>query len=114
MRVPAGPAEARRVEHRVPAADANPYLVFAAILAGMLHGFDGKIDPGPPIQGSSGNDEGLGLARSFEEALTILEGQTALAGYLPGRYPALYAATKRAELAKFAKMISHQEYDWYL
>ncbi|MBP0649680.1 glutamine synthetase, partial [Mycobacterium tuberculosis] len=38
VRVPAGPAAARRLEHRIAGADANPYLVTAFVLAGMLEG----------------------------------------------------------------------------
>jgi glutamine synthetase len=33
FRVPSGPGENRRIEHRVAGADANPYLVLAAVLA---------------------------------------------------------------------------------
>ncbi len=39
-----GPAA--RVEHRVAGADANPYLLLATILGGMLLGLDGDLDPG--------------------------------------------------------------------
>ncbi|MBV9569906.1 MAG: glutamine synthetase, partial [Alphaproteobacteria bacterium] len=48
IRVPAGPSEARRIEHRVPGADANAYLALAAVLAGVHHGLEAKLDPGPP------------------------------------------------------------------
>ena len=37
LRVPVGPNDARRIEHRVAGADANPYLVLAAVLAGANH-----------------------------------------------------------------------------
>ena len=40
VRVPADAPAATRIEHRVAGADANPYLVVAAILAGMLHGIE--------------------------------------------------------------------------
>ena len=45
---PHGPAA--RIEHRVAGADANPYLVVAAVLAGLLKGLAEQSDPGPPIQ----------------------------------------------------------------
>ena len=38
LRVPAGPPASRHVEHRVAGADANPYLVAALVLEGMLRG----------------------------------------------------------------------------
>jgi glutamine synthetase len=38
LRVPSGAPESRRVEHRLAGADANPYIVMAAVLAGVHHG----------------------------------------------------------------------------
>jgi glutamine synthetase len=37
------------VEHRLAAADANPYLVIAAVLAGGLAGLEERIDPPEPV-----------------------------------------------------------------
>jgi glutamine synthetase len=53
LRIPAGEDEAMRIEHRVAGADANPYLVLAAILLGIKHGLDNRIDPGPPHEGDA-------------------------------------------------------------
>ena len=52
LRVPAGPSPSRHVEHRVAGADANPYLVAALVLGGMLHGIERELDPGPPVAGN--------------------------------------------------------------
>ena len=38
LRIPPGGPAARRIEHRVAGSDANPYLVLAAVLAGVLRG----------------------------------------------------------------------------
>ena len=46
LRVPSGPARARRIEHRPAGADANPYLVLAAVLAGVHRGLTAELDPG--------------------------------------------------------------------
>jgi glutamine synthetase len=43
------PGVTARVEHRVAAADANPYLVLAAILAGGLAGLEESIEPPEPV-----------------------------------------------------------------
>lgn len=66
----------RHVEHRVPAANADPYLAVAAILAGIHHGLLQKIEPSSPkIYG----DASLAmyklepLASSLEEALRSFE-----------------------------------------
>ncbi len=42
---------ATRVEHRIAGADANPYLVLAALLAGIRHGIAHKARSGPRGQG---------------------------------------------------------------
>ena len=49
IRIPAGAPETCHIEHRPAGADANPYLVMAAILAGMHYGITEKVDPGPPV-----------------------------------------------------------------
>jgi glutamine synthetase len=40
-----------RVECRIPGADANPYLAYAALLAAGLDGIERGLDPGPAFQG---------------------------------------------------------------
>ena len=49
--VGAGPS--LRAECRVPGADANPYLAFAALLAAGLHGIEQKLEPGDPYDGNA-------------------------------------------------------------
>jgi glutamine synthetase len=48
-----GPGAATRVECRVPGADANPYLAYAAVLAAGLHGIENKLELGPPFDGNA-------------------------------------------------------------
>src|SRR2546423_3431126 len=48
-----GHASARRVESRVPGADCNPYLAYAATIAAGLHGIENQIDPGPAFTGNA-------------------------------------------------------------
>ena len=42
-----------RVENRIPGADANPYLVFAACIAAGLDGIERGLDPGPVFEGNA-------------------------------------------------------------
>jgi glutamine synthetase len=42
-----------RVECRIPGADANPYLAFAALLAAGLHGIENRLQPPPPVEGNA-------------------------------------------------------------
>ena len=46
LRIPSHPdMYDKRIEHRVPCANANPELVISAMLAGVLHGLRDKIEP---------------------------------------------------------------------
>jgi len=46
-----GSGPSLRVECRIPGADANPYLAFAALLAAGLDGVERGLDPGPAFVG---------------------------------------------------------------
>ncbi|HXF01158.1 MAG TPA: glutamine synthetase family protein [Solirubrobacterales bacterium] len=48
-----GHGQSRRVECRIPGADANPYLAFAALLAAGLDGVQNSTDPGPELVGNA-------------------------------------------------------------
>jgi glutamine synthetase len=49
VRIPESDPRNLRIEHRLASADANPYLVLAAILAGLEHGLEAKRDPIAPL-----------------------------------------------------------------
>lgn len=68
-----------RPENRMPGADANPYLAFAAMLAAGLAGIDEDLDCGPEYTGNAYIDPKLArLPASLREA-TDLFGGSALA-----------------------------------
>ena len=48
-----GHGESRRVECRIPGADVNPYLGYAALLAAGLDGIEHETDPGPELKGNA-------------------------------------------------------------
>ncbi len=48
-----GHGASKRVECRIPGADANPYLAFAALLAAGLDGIENGTDPGPELVGNA-------------------------------------------------------------
>jgi glutamine synthetase len=114
LRIPVGPDDARRIEHRCAGADANPYLVMAAILAGLHHGIVNRIDPGPPAVGNVSREPDPALPFSLEDALKLLEKGSVLPSYFGTETIQLYRETKSIELARFKKLISAEEYEWYL
>jgi glutamine synthetase len=109
-----GEGEARCIEHRVPGADANPYLVLAATFAGIHHGIAAGADPGAPFDGDAAAFVDQTLPLNVDAALVALENAAIMREYLGPPYVDLYCATKRAELARFRDHISPHEYDWYL
>ena len=48
-----GHGQSRRVECRIPGADVNPYLGYAALLAAGLDGIANETDPGPELIGNA-------------------------------------------------------------
>ena len=48
-----GHGQSRRVECRIPGADVNPYLGYAALLAAGLDGIEKRTDPGPELKGNA-------------------------------------------------------------
>jgi glutamine synthetase len=114
FRVPTGLPGARRIEHRIAGADANPYLAVAAILAGMLHGIERKIDPGAPATTDVSARIDPKIPFQWHEAIAKLRMARILPDYIGADYLALYADSKAAELAKFNTAISPQEHEWYL
>jgi len=114
LRVPVGPSDARRIEHRVAGADANPYLTLAAILAGILHGLNRKLDPGAPATTNVSGEPDMTLPFVIDDALLRLENAQMLPGFLGEESLAIYRESKRIEVERFRKIVSVAEYDWYL
>lgn len=114
FRVPMGGGRARRIEHRIAGAEANPYLVMAAMLAGFHHGLANRLDPTPPSTGNAGEEADPEMPLRLWTALDRLEGSTLMADYFGPRYPAAYAAIKRSEFEAFMADVLPREHDWYL
>lgn len=117
LRVPAGPPPTRHVEHRVGGADANPYLVLAALLAGAHHGITNKIDPGPAVSGdgyAAAAKEKSRLPSNWFAAVDLFDGSAVLRDYLGDRFVDMFCSVKRTEQARFFEAVTPLDYDWYL
>ncbi len=114
FRIPAGDGTARRIEHRVAGAEANPYLVMATVLAGAHHGIVNKIDPGPPWEGNACAEVDDSLPLTPDAALAALKAAEVLPAYMGEEYLTLYHETKKGEVEKFRAIASPLEYKWYL
>jgi glutamine synthetase len=70
-----GHGESKRVECRIPGADVNPYLGYAALLAAGLDGIDNGTDPGPELVGNAYEAaEAEPFPSTLYEALELWEG----------------------------------------
>ena len=109
LRIPASAPVARRVENRLPGADANPYLAIAASLAAGLHGIEQRLQPAPAIQGEFEVPEPLSLPCILHAALERLK-RSALARELFGsEFIEGYIASKTLELTDFFNEITPWE-----
>jgi glutamine synthetase len=113
MRIPNGDGAARRIEHRMGGADANPYLSLAVILAGILHGIDNRMEAQPPT--SSGPEKpDAELPATWESALRAFETSAFIPDYLGSEFQLAFSAIKRVEQDEFSAAVSPLEYDSYL
>ncbi|MGH8197336.1 MAG: glutamine synthetase family protein [Steroidobacteraceae bacterium] len=114
LRIPLSAPEDTRVEHRPGGADGNPYLVMAAILAGIHHGITNRCDPGPMVPQGAVIEEKTELPVRWDAALDAFDRGTILPRYLGERYHKLYGTCRREECDRFHSEISDRDYEWYL
>ena len=109
LRIPASSPVARRVENRLPGADANPYLAIAASLAAGLYGIERRLEPSDPIQGEFEVPDNLSLPCTLHAALERLK-RNQLAKELFGKeFIEGYIASKTMELTSFYDEITPWE-----
>lgn len=108
LRVPLGESSAMRVENRVPGADANPYLAFAASLAcgylGMIEGLQAT----PHYRGSA-YSQPYTLPRELSHALEVMEQCKPLHDMLGEKLMQVFVAVKRIEYETYLRVISSWE-----
>lgn len=116
VRVPVSDPEDRRLEHRVAGADANPYLLVAAVLAGMLHGIEQGLEAPPQLDGNA-YTQPLAvepLPNDWAAAIRRLERSSVMRQQLGSAFVDLYTCLKHGELEDFASHVSPLEHAWYL
>jgi len=111
MRIPLG---ARRVEHRVAGADANPYLVMAAVLAGMHYGIAHDVEPPGAIEGNAYERLDNLKPPHWANALDDFHASDFIRTYFGERFLKTYLAIKRNELNRYIGEVPMVDYDWYL
>ncbi len=114
IRIPTGPEKAKRIEHRVSGADANPYLVVASILAGIHYGITHKIEPPKISTGDAIAKHKPSLPMTWVESLDAFSKSKILKEYFGKEFCHVYYQTKYKEMQIFDSHVTPLELDWYL
>ena len=109
LRVPSSDPAARRVENRVPGADANPYLAIAATLSAGLHGIERQLHPDLPAQGDFEVPDDLRLSCTLHRAIRRLQVSEVARDFFTPEFIDGYLACKQLELESFLDEISPWE-----
>lgn len=114
IRVPASDSDNLRIEHRLAGADANPYLVLAWVLAGMLHGLEHATEPPPVLTGNAYEQDGEPLPITWPQAIERFTRSEFARTAFGNEFVDLYTAVKRGEMEDFNSHITPLEIARYL
>jgi len=104
-----GKGSALRAETRIPGADANPYLAFAALLAAGLYGIEQKLELGPPLEGNAYVSDAQRFPHAMRDAITELEQGTVARQLLGDDVIDHYLNYARTERDLFDKVVTGYE-----
>jgi glutamine synthetase len=113
LRVIPGSEKSQRVEYRIAAADANPYIALSAALASGLWGIEHKLEPGEPVSGNAYDRKPStkgALPTTLWEAAQRLKASKAARALFGDAFVEHFAATREWEERQFRKSIT----DWEL
>lgn len=103
-----GEGNSTRIENRIPGADANPYLAFAATIAAGLHGIAKKIEPPKEFAGNAYESKVQPVPKSLYEAIALLEKSKTAREAFGDEVFEHYLHTARAEQAAYDRAVT----DW--
>ncbi len=101
-----GEGDSFRIENRIPGADANPYLAFAAAIGAGLYGIKNKIEPPAQLKGNAYESRGQAVPKSLAEAISCLEASRAAREIFGDKVLRHYLHTARAEQAAFDRAVT--------
>ncbi|MDH3327442.1 MAG: glutamine synthetase, partial [Gammaproteobacteria bacterium] len=116
LRVIPGSEKSQRVEYRIAASDANPYLALAAALASGLWGIKNKIEPDKQIQGNAYEQslpEKFALPTTLWDAAQRLKKSSAAREIFGDNFVEHFAASREWEEREFRKHVTDWEMQRY-
>ncbi|SPF81660.1 glutamine synthetase family protein [Pseudoprimorskyibacter insulae] len=114
IRIPGGSHKARRIEHRVAGADANPYLVLASILGGALLGIENNWTAPEPIVGDAYSLDLDQLPLDWASSIDAFAKGPNVDGIFSKRLKRMFVQCKQQELRRFTRQVTDFEYHSYL
>lgn len=114
LRIPAEGGKNTRIEHRIAGADANPYLVTAAVVAGILFGISDKLTSTPPSEGDATQQIESPNPAYWHQAIDCFQQSEWLKRYFGEQFQFVFSTVKRSEMSEFETQISETELQWYL
>ena len=114
VRIPPADDSNVRFEHRPAGADCNPYLVAAALLAGVHHGLVRQVEPGAMVREGQLIAQGSAAGPHWEGALAQFENARVLPDYLGEGFCATYARCRQLEASHYRAQVPDLDYLWYL
>jgi glutamine synthetase len=104
-----GHGSSYRIENRMPGADANPYLAFAAMIAAGMAGIDEDLDCGPVYEGNAYLDKKLkSLPKTLREAADLLDKSSLARKVFGDAVVDFYVHTARSEMDAYDAAVT----DW--
>jgi glutamine synthetase len=98
-----------RPETRIPGADANPYLAFAALLAAGLYGIEEKLELGAAFEGNAYESDVDRFPHALREAIARLESSKLARRLLGDEVTDHYLNYARTEQELFDKTVTGYE-----
>jgi len=104
-----GHGSGRRVECRIPGADANPYLAYAAVIAAGLYGIDNELDLPEAFSGNAYEAETVpDVPKTLREAVEALDQSRVMRAALGDAVVDHYVHTGRWEQYEYDRRVT----DW--
>ncbi|CAH0539943.1 glutamine synthetase family protein [Vibrio marisflavi] len=116
LRVIPGNSKAQRIEYRLAAADANPYLALSAAIASGLYGVMNKLEPTAPTTGNAyeqTSDQKNKLPSTLWEAAQSLKSSKPALELFGKDFVHHFAASREWEEREFRKHVTDWEMDRY-
>jgi len=116
LRVITGSEKAQRVEYRIAAADANPYIILSAVIASGLWGIENKAEPQHIVKGNAYDQTlppQLKLPTGLWDAAQQLKKSSMARDYFGDAFVDHFAVTREWEEQEYRKHISEWELERY-